>query len=87
MRSNGAGKLPSLDWRIGFASGFSNFTSRVVSTGNNVFINLGGVDFALGEEKHRAHQPERGGERQGRRARRGRDRPPRGGRPASRRPA
>ena len=50
LRSNGPGKLPSLDWKIAFKSGFSNFTSRVVSTGNNVFINLGGEDFELGEQ-------------------------------------
>lgn len=50
LRSNGAGKLPSLDWKLAFISGFSNFTSRVVSTGSNVFINLGGVDFELGEQ-------------------------------------
>ena len=49
MRANGPGKLPSLDWRIAFNSGFSRFTSRVVSTGNNVFVRLGGADFALGE--------------------------------------
>ena len=50
MRANGPGKLPSLDWKLGFDSGFSSFTSRVVSTGNNVFINLGGADFAVGEQ-------------------------------------
>lgn len=50
MRANGPGKLPSLDWKIGFSSGFSTFSSRVVSTGNNVFINLGGADFAVGEQ-------------------------------------
>jgi hypothetical protein len=49
MRSNGPGKLASLDWKIAFNSGFSDFTSRVVSTGNNVFIRLGGADFELGE--------------------------------------
>jgi len=50
MRANGPGKLPSLDWKIAFTSGFSNFNSRVVSTGSNVFINLGGADFAVGEQ-------------------------------------
>ena len=49
MRSNGPGRLASLDWKFAFNSGFSNFTSRVVSTGNNVFIRLGGADFELGE--------------------------------------
>jgi hypothetical protein len=50
MRSNGPGKLASLDWKIAFDSGFSDFTSRVVSTGNNVFVNLGGADFEIGEQ-------------------------------------
>jgi len=50
MRSNGPGKLASLDWKIAFNSGFSDFTSRVVSTGNNVFIRLGGADFEIGEQ-------------------------------------
>ena len=50
LRSNGPGKLPSLDWKIKFASDFSSFNSRVVSTGNNFFINIGGADFALGEQ-------------------------------------
>ncbi len=49
MRTNGEGKLPSMDWKIAFTSGFSKFTSRIVSTGNNVFINLGGADFEFGE--------------------------------------
>jgi hypothetical protein len=51
MRANGPGKLPSLDWKIGFSSGFSSFNSRIVSTGNNVFVNLGGADFAVGEKE------------------------------------
>jgi hypothetical protein len=51
MRANGPGRLPSLDWKIGFSSGFSSFNSRVVSTGNNVFINLGGADFEVGEKE------------------------------------
>src|SRR5829696_3437245 len=50
MRSNGPGKLASLDWKIAFDSGFSNFKSRVVSTGSNVFVNLGGADFEIGEQ-------------------------------------
>ena len=50
LRSNGPGKLASLDWKIAFNSGFSDFTSRVVSTGNNVFIRLGGADFEIGEQ-------------------------------------
>jgi hypothetical protein len=49
MRTNGAGKLPSLDWKLAFTSGFTNFSSRLVSTGNNVFVRLGGADFELGE--------------------------------------
>jgi hypothetical protein len=49
LRNNGADKLPSLDWNVTF-TGFNNkFTSRVVSTGTDVFVRLGGVDFAVGE--------------------------------------
>ena len=50
LRSNGPGKLPSLDWKLAFVSDFSSFKSRIVSTGNNVFINLGGADFEVGEQ-------------------------------------
>jgi hypothetical protein len=50
LRANGPGKLPSLDWKLAFVSGFSNFDSRVVSTGNNVFINIAGQDFEVGEQ-------------------------------------
>ena len=77
LRSNGAGKLPSLDWKLAFNSGFSNFTSRVVSTGSNVFINLGGAGLRARRAERRARQRERGVDRQGRRARRGRARPAR----------
>jgi len=49
LRNNGVDKLPSLDWKVTF-TGFNNhFSSRVVSTGTDVFVRLGGVDFALGE--------------------------------------
>jgi hypothetical protein len=49
LRNNGADKLPSLDWNVTFTGFNDRFTSRVVSTGTDVFIRLGGVDFALGE--------------------------------------
>ena len=49
LRNNGADKLPSLDWKVAFSGLATKFTSRIVSTGNNVFINLGGQDFEAGE--------------------------------------
>jgi hypothetical protein len=49
LRNNGVDKLPSLDWNVTFTGFNDKFTSRVVSTGTDVFIRLGGVDFALGE--------------------------------------
>jgi hypothetical protein len=50
LRNNGADKLPSLDWKIAFSGLATKFTSRIVSTGNNFFINLGGQDFEAGEQ-------------------------------------
>jgi hypothetical protein len=50
LRNNGADKLPSLDWKIAFSGLTTQFTSRVVSTGDNFFINLGGQDFEVGQE-------------------------------------
>jgi hypothetical protein len=50
LRNNGADKLPSLDWNVTFTGFNDKFTSRVVSTGTNVFVRLGGVDFAVGED-------------------------------------
>jgi hypothetical protein len=49
LRNNGIDKLPSLDWNVTFTGFNDKFTSRIVSTGTDVFIRLGGVDFALGE--------------------------------------
>ena len=42
-------KLPSLDWKISFTGFNDQFSSRVVSTGSDVFVHLGGADFSLGE--------------------------------------
>ena len=50
LRNNGPDKLPSLDWKIGFSGLTTTFTSRIVSTGDNFFINLGGQDFEAGRE-------------------------------------
>jgi hypothetical protein len=50
LRNNGADKLPSLDWKIAFSGLATKFTSRIVSTGDNFFINLGGQDFEAGEQ-------------------------------------
>lgn len=49
LRNNGADKLPSLDWKLAFSGLATKFTSRLVSTGDNFFINLGGQDFDAGE--------------------------------------
>ena len=50
LRNNGADKLPSLDWKVAFSGLTTQFTSRVVSTGDNLFINLGGQDFEVGQQ-------------------------------------
>src|SRR3954464_11928982 len=50
LRNNGADKIPSLDWKIAFSGLATRFTSRIVSTGDNFFINLGGQDFEAGEQ-------------------------------------
>jgi hypothetical protein len=50
LRNNGTEKLPSLDWKIAFSGLATKFTSRIVSTGDNFFINLGGQDFEAGEQ-------------------------------------
>jgi hypothetical protein len=50
LRNNGVDKLPSLDWKVAFSGLATKFTSRIVSTGNNFFINLGGQDFEAGEQ-------------------------------------
>lgn len=50
LSSNGPGKLPSLDWKLAFDGLNQSFSSRIVSTGENLFIRLGGADFAVGED-------------------------------------
>jgi hypothetical protein len=50
LRNNGPDKLPSLDWKVAFAGLTTRFASRVVSTGDDFFINLGGQDFQAGRE-------------------------------------
>lgn len=50
LKSNGPDRLPSLDWSITFAGFGERFSTRLVSTGSDVFVRLGGVDFALGQE-------------------------------------
>jgi hypothetical protein len=49
LRNNGPDKLPSLDWKISFTGLNAQFSSRVISTGSDVFVHLGGADFSLGE--------------------------------------
>jgi hypothetical protein len=50
LRNNGTDKLPSLDWKVAFSGLTTQFTSRIVSTGDNFFINLGGQDFEAGQQ-------------------------------------
>ena len=50
LRNNGPDKLPSLDWKVAFAGLTTKFASRIVSTGDNFFINLGGQDFEAGQQ-------------------------------------
>jgi hypothetical protein len=50
LRNNGPDKLPSLDWKVAFAGLTTRFTSRIVSTGDDAFIILGGQDFEVGRE-------------------------------------
>jgi len=50
LRNNGRDKLPSLDWKVAFVGLTARFSSRVVSTGDNFFIKLGGQDFEAGRE-------------------------------------
>jgi hypothetical protein len=49
LRSNGPERIPSFDWKVTFIGLNSSFSSRVVSTGSDMFVRLGGVDFSLGE--------------------------------------
>ncbi len=50
LRSNGVDRLPSLDWKVSFRGFNEALSTRVVSTGSDVFVRLGGVEFAVGEE-------------------------------------
>ena len=49
LRNNGPEKLPSLDWKVAFSGLTVDVESRIVSTGDNFFINLGGQDFEAGQ--------------------------------------
>ena len=50
IRSNGVDKFPSLDWNVSFRGLTQSFTTRVISTGSNMWVRLGGEDFAVGED-------------------------------------
>lgn len=50
LRSNGAGKLASFDWKVGFSGFGQSLESRFVSTGSNVYVRLGGQDFEVGTQ-------------------------------------
>lgn len=48
FESNGAGKLPSLDWRMRFASGPKSIDGEIISTGRDAFIKYGGRTYEVG---------------------------------------
>ncbi len=51
-RSNGPGRLPSLDWRARATGGPSGpFTARLVSTGDNLFVGYEGETYEVGEAR------------------------------------
>ena len=51
MRRAGKDPFPSLDWVLAGRIGPQDFTSRIVATGANAFVELGGVTFELGPER------------------------------------
>jgi hypothetical protein len=50
IRSNGPDKIPSLDWNVSFRGFTQAFSTRVLSTGSDMFVRIGGQDFAVGQD-------------------------------------
>lgn len=47
--SNGAGNLPSLDWRVHIAGGPKAIDGEIISTGDDAFIKYGGQTYEAGK--------------------------------------
>jgi len=48
---NGRDRLERFDWRLTFDAGGQRMTARVISSGRNVFVELDGVTYEVGEER------------------------------------
>lgn len=44
-RSNGKGKLPSINWDVSLSGGGQSFTAGLISTGNQAFVNFQGTNY------------------------------------------
>lgn len=51
MRSNGAGKLESFDWRVRGEGAAKEVTTRIISSGRNVFVEYKGQTYEVGEKE------------------------------------
>lgn len=51
MRSNGAGKLESFDWRVIGEGVAEPISSRVISSGRNLFVEYEGETYEVGEKQ------------------------------------
>jgi hypothetical protein len=49
FKSNGHGKLPSLDWKVDFSGGGQAFSAGLVSTGDDAFVNFQGQNYEVGK--------------------------------------
>ena len=49
-KSNGKGKLPSLNWDISVSGGGQTFSAGLVSTGDRGFVNLQGTNYEVGRD-------------------------------------
>lgn len=59
MKSNGAGKLESFDWRVRGEGAAQPLSGRIISSGRNVFVEYDGETYETGETQ--VAQLERGG--------------------------
>jgi hypothetical protein len=48
-RSNGSGKLPSLNWDISLSGGGQTFSAGVISTGTQAFVNFQGTNYKVSD--------------------------------------
>ncbi len=49
-KSNGADKVPTFDWDISGSLGGQAGAFKVLSTGDNAFVNFQGTDYEVGED-------------------------------------